>query len=50
MSLHPSDVLYALNWAVKMAEAGAKNDSGIRLDVLPTLRDLRDQAQRESRK
>lgn len=50
MDLHPNDKLAALEWAVKQATAAANGDALVKLNTLPTLQQLRDDAQREARK
>ena len=49
MSMHPNDKHAALEWAVRQAEAAA-SDPLVRLSILPALREMRDEAQRETRK
>lgn len=49
MSPHPNDQLAALQWAVTQARTAAETDELVRLNTLPALQYLRDQAQRETR-
>ncbi|WP_155758242.1 hypothetical protein [Xanthomonas arboricola] len=48
-AIHPNDKLAALDWALSRAREAAAIDELIRLTHLPTLQQLRDQAQREAR-
>lgn len=47
-NMHPNDKLAALDWAVQQAQKS--DDALVRLNVLPALQELRDEAQREARK
>ncbi|MGV1119199.1 hypothetical protein [Xanthomonas translucens] len=49
MNIHANDKLAALQWAVEQARAEAHFDDLVRLNVLPALQQLRDDAQREAR-
>ncbi|MGL0786583.1 hypothetical protein [Xanthomonas translucens] len=50
MNIDVQDRLYALTWAVNQAREAATTDELVRLNVLPALQQLRDDAQREARK
>ncbi|CAD1792744.1 hypothetical protein [Xanthomonas arboricola] len=47
---HPNDKLAALQWAVERARQAAAGDELVRLNVLPALQQLRDEARREARR
>lgn len=46
MSAHPDDKLAALQWAIEQAEKSEL--TLVRLNVLPALRELRDDAKKEA--
>ncbi|MCI2243840.1 hypothetical protein L3067_04355 [Xanthomonas sp. PPL568] len=48
--IHANDKLAALQWAVERAREAAAGDELVRLNVLPALQQLRDDAQREARR
>lgn len=48
-TIHANDKLAALQWAVEQARHAAAGDDLVRLNVLPALQQLRDQAQPEAR-
>ncbi|WP_369913943.1 hypothetical protein AB8810_13015 [Xanthomonas sp. NCPPB 3005] len=50
MNIHANDKLAALQWAVERARAAAASDELVRLNVLPALQQLRDDAQQEARR
>lgn len=50
MNIHANDKLVALQWAVELAREIAADDELVRLNVLPTLQQLHDDAQREARR
>lgn len=49
-SIHQNDRLAALQWAVERAREAAAGDELVRLNVLPALQQLRDDAQRDVRR
>ncbi|QNH21200.1 hypothetical protein HEP73_02112 [Xanthomonas sp. GW] len=49
MNIHPNDKLAAIQWAVEQARQAAASDELVRLNILPALQQLRDDAQREAR-
>ncbi|WP_157862422.1 hypothetical protein [Xanthomonas sp. NCPPB 1128] len=50
MNIHEKDKLAALQWAVERAREAAAGDELVRLNVLPALQQLRDDAQRDVRR
>lgn len=48
-NIHANDKLAALQWAVERARDAAATDELIRLNTLPALQQLRDEAQAEVR-
>lgn len=46
-NLHSNDKLAALDWALAKAREAAAGDELVRLNVLPSLQQLRDDAQRD---
>lgn len=50
MNIHENDKLAALQWAVERAREAAAGDELVRLNVLPALQQLRDDAQRDVRR
>ncbi|MBB5860205.1 hypothetical protein [Xanthomonas arboricola] len=49
MSIHPTDKLAALDWALARARDAGKTDELVRLTHVPALQELRNEAQREAR-
>ncbi|WP_161556499.1 MULTISPECIES: hypothetical protein [Xanthomonas] len=49
-NLHPNDKLAALDWALKLAREASKTDELVRLTHVQALKELRDEAQTETRR
>ena len=46
-TLHPNDKLAALDWAISQARSAASNDAWVKQTVLPVLKQMRNDTQRE---